>query len=65
MISWISRISPQKKGIRIVIELKRGADAENICNLLYKKTKLEDTFSVNMLAVADGRPETWESSDDR
>ena len=47
-----------KEGIRIVIELKRGADAENICNLLYKKTKLEDTFSVNMLAVADGRPET-------
>lgn len=47
-----------KEGIRIVIELKRGADAQNLCNLLYKKTKLEDTFSVNMLAVADGRPET-------
>lgn len=47
-----------KEGIRIVIELKRGADAENLCNLLYKKTKLEDTFSVNMLAVADGKPET-------
>ena len=47
-----------KDGIRIVIELKRGADAENICNLLYKKTRLEDTFGVNMLAVAQGRPET-------
>jgi len=47
-----------KEGIRIVIELKKGADAENICNLLYKKTRLEDTFGVNMLAVADGRPET-------
>ncbi len=47
-----------KDGIRIVIELKRGADAENFCNLLYKKTRLEDTFGVNMLAVADGRPET-------
>ena len=47
-----------KEGIRIVIELKRGADAEKICNLLYKKTRLEDTFGVNMLAVADGRPET-------
>ncbi len=47
-----------KEGIRIVLELKRGADAQNLCNLLYKKTKLEDTFSVNMLAVAEGRPET-------
>ncbi|MCI5493103.1 MAG: DNA topoisomerase 4 subunit A [Lachnospiraceae bacterium] len=47
-----------KEGIRIVIELKKGADAKNLCNLLYKKTKLEDTFGVNMLAVANGRPET-------
>ena len=47
-----------KEGIRIVIELKKGADAQNICNLLYKKTRLEDTFGVNMLVVADGRPET-------
>lgn len=39
-----------KEGIRIVIELKRGADAENICNLLYKKTKLEDTFTVNSIS---------------
>ena len=45
-----------KEGIRIVIELKRGADAERLCNLLYKKTRLEDTFGVNMLAVAEGRP---------
>ena len=47
-----------KEGIRIVLELKRGADAENLKNMLYKKTRLEDTFGVNMLAVADGRPET-------
>ena len=47
-----------KEGIRIVIELRKGANAQNICNLLYKKTKLEDTFGVNMLAVADGKPET-------
>ena len=47
-----------KEGIRIVIELKKGADAQNICNLLYKKTRLEDTFGVNMLVVAQGRPET-------
>jgi len=47
-----------KEGIRIVIELKRGADVENLTNMLYKKTRLEDTFGVNMLAVAGGRPET-------
>ncbi len=47
-----------KEGIRIVLELKKGADAEHLKNLLYKKTRLEDTFGVNMLAVADGRPET-------
>lgn len=56
----ITDISNQssKEGIRIVIELKRGADANNILNLLYKKTRLEDTFGVNMLAVVNGRPET-------
>ena len=47
-----------KEGIRIVIELKKGANATQLCNLLYKKTRLEDTFGVNMLAVAEGKPET-------
>ena len=47
-----------KEGIRIVIDLKKGADVENLTNMLYKKTRLEDTFGVNMLAVANGRPET-------
>ena len=47
-----------KEGIRIVIELKKGADVTNLTNMLYKKTRLEDTFGVNMLAVANGRPET-------
>ncbi|MCH4039688.1 MAG: DNA topoisomerase 4 subunit A [Eubacteriales bacterium] len=56
----IADISNQssKEGIRIVIECKKGADVENIRNLLYKKTKLEDTFGVNMLVVSGGRPET-------
>ena len=56
----ISDISNQssKEGIRIVIELKRDADVDNFINMLYKKTRLEDTFGVNMLAIADGRPET-------
>ena len=46
-----------KNGVRIVLELKKGADVKKIINMLYKKTKLEDTFGVNMLAIADGRPE--------
>ena len=47
-----------KEGIRIVLELRKDADVEKIRNILYKKTKLEDTFGVNMLAIADGKPET-------
>ncbi len=47
-----------KEGIRIVIELKKDTDIDNFKNMLLKKTKLEDTFGVNMLAVSDGRPET-------
>ena len=56
----ISDISNQssKEGIRIVIELKRDADVDRFINMLYKKTRLEDTFGVNMLAIVDGRPET-------
>ena len=47
-----------KEGIRIVIELKKDADTQNFINLLYKKTRLEDTFGVNMLAISNRRPET-------
>ena len=56
----ITDISNQssKEGIRIVLELKKDTDVENLKNMLYKKTRLEDTFGVNMLAVADGKPET-------
>ena len=47
-----------KEGIRIVLELKKNVDVDKLINMLYKKTKLEDTFGVNMLAIVDGRPET-------
>lgn len=47
-----------KEGIRIVLELKKNADVDKLINMLYKKTKLENTFGVNMLAIVDGRPET-------
>ena len=56
----ITDISNQssKEGIRIVLDLRKDADVENLKNMLHKKTRLEDTFGVNMLAVADGKPET-------
>ena len=54
----ITDISNQssKEGIRIVLELRKNTDIENLKNLLYKKTKLQDTFAVNMLTVCDGKP---------
>ncbi len=55
-ITDISNAS-SKEGIRIVLELKKNADVKKLENLLYKKTKLEDTFGVNMLTIAEGRPE--------
>ena len=48
-----------KEGIRIVIELKKDANPQKTINLLYKKTKLEDTFGVNMLAVKDTIPHVY------
>lgn len=47
-----------KEGIRIVIELKRGADVENLKNMLYKKTRLEDTFGVNIFGGCE-----WQTGD--
>lgn len=44
-------------GINIFLELKKDADVSRVSNVLYKKTRLEDTFGVNMLAISDGRPE--------
>lgn len=47
-----------KEGVRIVIDLKKDADVQRVTNILYKKTKLEDTFGYNCLAIVDGKPET-------
>jgi len=54
----ITDISNQsgKDGIKIVLELKNGTDGEKLLSGLYKKTKLEDTFGVNMLCICDGKP---------
>ena len=47
-------------GVNIFIELKKDSDIERISNILYKKTKLEDSFPVNMLAIYNGRPEVMD-----
>lgn len=55
----IADISNQssKEGIRIVLELKKNADVQKLENMLYKKTRLEDTFGVNMLTIVEKKPE--------
>ena len=48
--------SPTAKGIRVVIDLKRGTIPDIVINSLYKYTPLETSFGINMLAVVDNRP---------
>jgi DNA gyrase subunit A len=50
------RDESDKSGMRAVIELKRGENAEVILNNLWKETQLEDTFGMNMVALVDGQP---------
>ncbi|MFH1423282.1 MAG: DNA gyrase subunit A [Planctomycetota bacterium] len=52
------RDESDRDGMRLVIELKRGEDEKTVINQLYKHTPLQDTFSVNMIALVDGRPRT-------
>lgn len=51
------RDESDRHGMRAVIELKRDARPAAVLNHLYKHTALQSTFSVNMLALVDGRPE--------
>ncbi|MFB3060799.1 MAG: DNA gyrase subunit A [Candidatus Binatia bacterium] len=50
------RDESDREGMRIVVELKRDAVPEVVINQLYKHTALQESFGVNMLAIADGRP---------
>ncbi|NLK99352.1 MAG: DNA topoisomerase 4 subunit A [Clostridiales bacterium] len=50
------RDESSKEGIRIVIEVKKDRDIKNLLNGLYKKTVMEDTYSVNLLAIKDQQP---------
>ncbi len=50
------RDESDKSGMRAVIELKRGENADVILNKLYKDTQLQDSFGINMVAIIDGQP---------
>ncbi len=52
------RDESDRKGMRIVMELRRDTNPDILLNQLYKHTQLQDTFGVNMLALVDGRPRT-------
>ena len=53
------RDESSKEGIRLVIEVKKDRDIDNLLNGLYKKTAMEDTYGVNFLAVKDKQPITF------
>jgi DNA gyrase subunit A len=57
-IEGISEIRDEsdKSGMRAVIELKRGENADVVLNKLYKDTQLQDSFGINMVAIVDGQP---------
>ena len=57
------RDESSKDGLRIVIELKRGADPEKTINQLYAYTKLTDTFNCSFLALVNGKPQTLSLKD--
>ncbi len=52
------RDESDRRGMRVVIELRREAKPQVVLNLLYKHTQLQESFGVNMLALVDGQPRT-------
>lgn len=57
------RDESSREGIRLVLEVKKGVDIDNLIIKLYNKTKLEDIFYVNLLALVDGEPEVLSLKD--
>jgi DNA gyrase subunit A len=55
-ISNMRNESDLKEPVRLVLELKRDADPDIVLNQLYQFTSLQDTFSINLLALVDGKP---------
>ncbi|MEY4313371.1 MAG: hypothetical protein RLZZ319_880, partial [Actinomycetota bacterium] len=57
-ISNVTDLTDRKNGLRLVIEVKTGFSPEAVLDQLYRLTPLEDGFSVNNVALVDGKPET-------
>lgn len=55
-ISNIKDLSSDRNGLQIRIDIKRDANAQIVLNHLYKYTRLQDSFSINMLAIVEGKP---------
>ena len=55
-ISDVRDESDRKDKVRVVVELKRDANAQVVVNQLYKHTQMQDTFGIIMLALVDGEP---------
>ena len=53
------RDESDRKGMRIVIELKRGANVDIVLNNLYKHTNMKTSFGINILAISEGRPKLF------
>jgi len=53
------RDESDRKGMRVVIELRRGANVDIVLNNLYKHTNMKTTFGINILAISEGRPKTF------
>jgi DNA gyrase subunit A len=65
LIEGISELRDEsdKDGMRVVIELKRGENADIVVNNLYKQTPMESVFGVNMVALQDGQPKLMNLKD--
>jgi DNA gyrase subunit A len=65
LIEGISELRDEsdKDGMRVVIELKRGENADIVLNNLYKQTPMESVFGVNMVALQDGQPKLMNLKD--
>jgi DNA gyrase subunit A len=57
-ISDVTDLTDRTNGLKLVIELKTGFDPSTVLDLLYRFTPLEDSFSINNVALVDGRPQT-------
>jgi len=53
------RDESDRKGMRVVIELRRGANVDIVLNNLYKHTKMKTIFGINLLAISEGRPKLF------